>query len=180
MKTKLAIGFALVALLAADFVQPAAAKEFWEDYLPSGIAGRALANAYAMAEDAVLVLKALKAYPPGARIPESDAILNTAWQIWEWRYLDEISDCDHCAWFSKDIMRYSTPLEYRNALKMQASMIRSIIKRYNTMWKQLGGSGVTPGYYPDIVRIFDVIIDEMDPYTGHIVGDVPPRLRATQ
>jgi hypothetical protein len=75
MKTKLAIGFALVALLAADFVQPAAAKEFWEDYLPSGIAGRALANAYAMAEDAVLVLKALKAYPPGARIPESDVLL---------------------------------------------------------------------------------------------------------
>jgi hypothetical protein len=52
MKTKLAIELALVALLAADFVLPAAAKEFWEDYLPSGIAGRELAIAYVMAEDA--------------------------------------------------------------------------------------------------------------------------------
>jgi hypothetical protein len=50
-----------------------------------------------MAGDAVLVLKALKAYPPGARIPESDVLLKLAWQKWEWRYLDEITDCDHCA-----------------------------------------------------------------------------------
>jgi hypothetical protein len=83
MKTKLAIELALVALLAADFVRPAAAKKFWEDDLPSGIAGRALTNAYVMAGDAVLVLKALKAYPPGARIPESDVLLKLAWQKWE-------------------------------------------------------------------------------------------------
>jgi hypothetical protein len=44
----------------------------------------------------------------------------------------------------------------------------------------LGGSSVTPGYDPDIVRTFDAIIDDMNPYTGEIVGDVPPRLRVTQ
>lgn len=159
-------------------------EKFCDDYLASGIAGSFLVTTWPMAAAAVEVLKALKTYPPGTSIPgngRGDPVLNVAWHNWEDRFLDTETYGTNIRRSPNDITAYSTPDLYRFALRMEASITKGGIEGYYDAWKKGGGCmpGDPPGYSPDILSIFDAI-ERMDPKSGHIDGDVPERLRATQ
>lgn len=75
---------------------------------------------------------------------------------------------------------FRTAETYRTALRVEASTTTAEIKNFNETRKQWSPIATNAPYYnPDAVAILDAIA-RMDPKTGHIPGDVPSELRATQ
>ena len=158
---------------------------FWEgryqamrkDYAPSGVGGRTFATAYAMAEEAVQVLKAVEGLPPNTAMPSNSPRLAEAARAW---HNFDRHNTDITLSFTAESYprtpRFQTPWEFRRAIKMEAGLVNTIVKTYRNYWKGYALDADPPGYSPEAEGVFKAI-DRMDLDTGEISGDVPPQLR---
>jgi len=158
---------------------------FWEgryhamqkDYSPSGVAGRTFATAGAMAEEAAQVLKAVQGLPPNTAIPANSPRLAEASRAWH--NFDRRNTDITLSFKAESYPRtpqFQTPFEFRRAIKMEASLVQTIIKTFRNYWKGFALHADPPGYSTEVEGAFKAI-DRMDLDTGEIAGDVPPPLR---